>query len=366
MPEINIKQYGAKGDGLTDDSAVFQKAVDSFKTTGGTLIIPDGTYKASFTISTSNIFVQGTGIIKGSINLYGQVSLNDRYAGSGNIRIEGITIAGDKVRNGINCKWFFGVRISNVRFVNCLKAVNFEKVDKTQHCSRFVISENHLIDCNYGLYVDFIQPTDGGEFGVGDVHFSNNMYEARANYQGGFGNVYHIWANGLDGLLCKGNTFFFGHTGAEKSNIYIDGFNWLIVEGNNLFEAPENGITCKNGSNMVITNNNVAWAKKYSIYLSNILCGIVSTNNLSSKIGEDIPNVGVYVEKSPYFLGNISNNNIFFPGLYAIQVKDSSYVNINGNVGRGQFGKAQAVKVDTPTTSIMVGQNSNQFTYFKS
>ncbi|OPA74103.1 hypothetical protein BVG16_25475 [Paenibacillus selenitireducens] len=366
MPDINVKDFGAKGNGVTDDSNAIQQAINSIKNTGGSILFPDGVYKANFTISSSNITVTGTGTIKGSINLYGQVTTTDRYnGGTSNVRIENITIQGDKTRNGINCKWYVGVKITNVRFINCLKAVYFEKVDKTQHCSRFIISNNQLIDCNYGLYVDYIQPTDGGSFVVGDVHFSNNMYESRAGYAGAFGNMYHIYAEGLDGLICKGNTFFFGHTGVEQSNIYINNFNWVIIEGNHLFEAQDSAVICKNGSNLIVTNNNVAWALKYGVYLSNIISGVINGNNLTWKSGEDIQSVGVYLEKSPYFIGNISNNNIFFPGICAIQIKDSSYINIQGNVGRAQYGKSQAVQVDTATTSIMVTQANNQFTNFK-
>jgi len=362
---VNVRLFGAKGDGVTDDTHAFQKALNSIAQTGGTIVIPDGTYRANITIHTSNVYITGTGTLIGCINLYGSPTPNtDRFSGTGNIKIDGITILGEKTRNGINCRWFYGVLITNVRFINCLKAIYFEKVNKTQHCSRYTITSNQLIDCNYGLYVDYATPDDGGTHVVGDVNFSNNMYESRTNVRGAFSNVYHIWAQGIDGLVCKGNTFFFGHTGSEKSNIYLEDFNWVVIEGNHLFEAADSAVIAKDGFNLVIANNNVAWAKKYGVFISSVVGGIVNGNNLTWKSGEDIQSIGVYIENSPYFIGNVSNNNIFFPGIYAIHIKDSSMINITGNNARSQYGKNQPLKIDSPATCAAVSVTSNQFTNY--
>lgn len=41
---VNVKTYGAKGDGVTDDSASIQSALDVIKDTGGIIYFPVGTY----------------------------------------------------------------------------------------------------------------------------------------------------------------------------------------------------------------------------------------------------------------------------------------------------------------------------------
>lgn len=46
----NVKDYGAKGDGNTDDSTAIQTALDSLKAKGGTIFFPAGTYKISKSI----------------------------------------------------------------------------------------------------------------------------------------------------------------------------------------------------------------------------------------------------------------------------------------------------------------------------
>jgi len=41
---VSVKTYGAKGDGVTDDTAAIQAAIEVVAGTGGTLLVPDGTY----------------------------------------------------------------------------------------------------------------------------------------------------------------------------------------------------------------------------------------------------------------------------------------------------------------------------------
>lgn len=62
---VNVKDFGAIGDGLTDDTVAIQAAVDSL-TTGGTIVIPNGTYLVSgqAIILVSNIRLTGGGTLK--------------------------------------------------------------------------------------------------------------------------------------------------------------------------------------------------------------------------------------------------------------------------------------------------------------
>ncbi|MBQ0106019.1 MAG: glycoside hydrolase family 28 protein, partial [Armatimonadetes bacterium] len=42
--EINVADYGAKGDGVTDNTEAFQKALDAAADTGGTVFADSGNY----------------------------------------------------------------------------------------------------------------------------------------------------------------------------------------------------------------------------------------------------------------------------------------------------------------------------------
>lgn len=54
---FNVKNYGAKGDGTTDDTTSVQNAITAAKATGGTVYFPPGIYKTTATLDTNN----GTG-----------------------------------------------------------------------------------------------------------------------------------------------------------------------------------------------------------------------------------------------------------------------------------------------------------------
>ena len=60
---INVKSFGAKGDGITDDTKAIQDSIDYIESFGGgTLLLPKGVYKTSYTILFgSNIKILGYG-----------------------------------------------------------------------------------------------------------------------------------------------------------------------------------------------------------------------------------------------------------------------------------------------------------------
>lgn len=58
---VNVRDYLAKGDGSTDDTAAFQSALDALDTTGGTVFVPKGTYLVSQITMSSNTVLLGAG-----------------------------------------------------------------------------------------------------------------------------------------------------------------------------------------------------------------------------------------------------------------------------------------------------------------
>jgi parallel beta-helix repeat protein len=62
LPIYNVKDFGAIGDGVTDDTAAIQAALDAAGVTSGGVFVPEGTYKIASSINLlSNIVVAGVG-----------------------------------------------------------------------------------------------------------------------------------------------------------------------------------------------------------------------------------------------------------------------------------------------------------------
>jgi hypothetical protein len=53
---VSVMDFGAKGDGTTDDTAAIQAAINSFGTTGGAIYFPPGTYKVTATLTSPQVF----------------------------------------------------------------------------------------------------------------------------------------------------------------------------------------------------------------------------------------------------------------------------------------------------------------------
>ena len=64
---LNVKDYGAKGDGVSNDYAALSKAFSAAATTGTTVYLPAGTYLVNSRLTVpANVSVIGDGSSRGS------------------------------------------------------------------------------------------------------------------------------------------------------------------------------------------------------------------------------------------------------------------------------------------------------------
>lgn len=135
--ELNIKHFGAYGDGEHDDSTVIQYAIkyvkdnfyiyyDNFNETSKTIFIPTGKYLISNTIESNldNLHIKGD---------------------------ESILI-GDGTKNCFNFTWGHLNRIENLNFNNFDKILNFELADQDQ--SMINIINCHFRKSNTAIYIE--------------------------------------------------------------------------------------------------------------------------------------------------------------------------------------------------------------------
>jgi polygalacturonase len=119
---INVKNMGAMGNGVNDDTAAFQAAIDALPSSGGTISVPNGTYMI-------NGLVGITMRSNTRLSMQGSASLNEipnsaerswvlKIWNVNNVEVEGGHIVGDRVgHQGTAGQWGYGVNISGASTV---------------------------------------------------------------------------------------------------------------------------------------------------------------------------------------------------------------------------------------------------------
>jgi hypothetical protein len=268
---VSVKDFGAVGDGVTNDTAAIQAALTSL-TSGGTLIIPTGTYKltSGLTVSANEITVQ----------CQGDAVLNWTVLGAAT---NAVTVSAN------NFTWTGGivngpssaVYVANERFISMigtstssrktgLKVYDTEIYNfgaygiYTQFVDNIIIKNNYIHNCGYAgaMFVSSnhgnfesniiktITPgTSGNMYGVSLTHISTGYSGGGKSATNPFCWDWYIGANHIESINWEGID---GHGGYE-----------VIIHGNHVY-ATLLGISAQNGSgdatnyagaNATITNN---------------------------------------------------------------------------------------------------------------
>lgn len=115
---VNVRNKGAKGDGRTDDTAAIQRAIDEVGGTGGTALVPDGTYmvnangpKRLHLKSRMTLMLSPGATLKAIPN--GEIESSVlKIAGVANVTVIGGTLEGDREQHqGTSGEYGMGIRI---------------------------------------------------------------------------------------------------------------------------------------------------------------------------------------------------------------------------------------------------------------
>lgn len=143
-PTVNVRDKGAKGDGVHDDTSAFQDAVDSLPATGGTVMVPPGNYvidaMRAINLHSNMVFQMAPTATLTAIPNNSPRSHVIKVWNANNVRIAGGRIVGERGgHTGAGGEWGYGLNISSSNNVH--------------------VSDMHISDCwGDGILVGALGP----------------------------------------------------------------------------------------------------------------------------------------------------------------------------------------------------------------
>jgi hypothetical protein len=234
----NVKDFGAVGDGVTDDTAAIQAAIDYATGRGATILCPQGTYLISSTLSWPvdwPVILKGEGVETTHINYTGSSDLFDMYDAGSSTKyvkssIEDMRISGNGSTsvNGLNIRNGYAIALRNVRIYNFEVGVRIERT--------------------WSVILDFVRIDSCSQVGLELHSEANNIVCTCCEFLDNAKGIYTAGARAIlfSGCTIEANTSYGAHVTAttadsQSENIVFEG---CYIEGNTtaeIFVSTESG-----------------------------------------------------------------------------------------------------------------------------
>jgi len=358
---VNVKDYGATGDGTTNDTVAIQAAIDAV-TSGGTVYFPAGTYRIARTLGTNDAW--GIKITASNVRLLGDSATlrrfntdistyalaypillvgtpdNNSATQTENIVIDGLTFQGEDTRHALA-----GNTPSDKRY-----AIDFKNSKNTvvKNCA-FTDIDSQAINYQYPTNYDYRNSVYYNTTKNYDAQIVNCRFIAQSHTTANRALIHAIQTRGVDRLSVMQNYFEWcddcisGETTYDALSDTEDDTYTPTVSGWSL------GAVKRTGRGLIVSNNQIINSSEHAIYAS----------------GMDVEISGnvIRAEAPAYCFGDIkiraknvtvSNNIVSVAGeaSNAIAVNEPSFnVTVTGNtlylLSSSQLGLSGAISVNS-------------------
>ncbi len=346
-PKVDVRAFGAKGDGKTDDTTAIQAAEDSLPDQGGTLYFPPGTFLGHLIVK-SNVHIEGAGInatilelsngantdviqSKDFASLTGQNSGNGNRVGVNRVTLDDITINGNSSNNtsGYGVRKYGGQwNVHDVVIKNCAQDGVYSEGGSYPGAPLGADSmedkwTNVMLTVNSGSGMTWNGPHDSvldnfivsSNSGNG-INFENESLGTQLKNS-------HIWGNSSTGygLWLKAsinldNDVVEGASGTGGIGIFVDSGGAILANGLQVFACETgvyiNGVSPGGNSEITgitlsnVTKANIVLYSAWSVRITGVTININSTS--SSSVGIDLQNGGnAYISDTLINMGKNSH-----------------------------------------------------------
>ena len=383
---VSVKDFGAVGDGVTDDTAAFHAARDGAGTgqdiyvnpgiyivdtctlnvanqkwvlaTGAEIRSVDGVTTDAFVITADNVSITGSGVFYNGGLAAGTTYHCIKIDGADNVVLDGISIGGAKGP----CVGVFDANntiIRNVYFYDTwYAAVYAQPVTKNMigiTIASCVVSNTTSVGTNY-RYGFNVHSDAGAVYSIDNVVLTGNrleyptsltQYPLLMEVYGGATTSYKI-----DNVSVTGNVTSGGGMGCSISGVEV-----VTVSGNSMSGSYLYGIEIADTKNAVVSANSIRGSQR-GIALNNVPSGNISVsgNAITATTGACI-----YASQVTAFV-SISGGSYKPASGTAITILSCKYWSINGGVADGSSGGTKVVLLDKSDQGTITALSAKDFT----
>lgn len=384
---VSVKDFGAVGDGVSDDTSSIQASINS----GQAVYFPSGTYKISSALlipsdcdlysygativlasgsnshmlrvvsTASNVTISGFYIDGNSANNTGGYGITNGSGGGTNITINQCTVI-----NASSLGMYFG-NCTTLLVKDCI--VTGSGDDGIAAAGTDIRLIGNYISTSTGHGIDILGVGGGDSYHVelsGNYSTGNTLSGINCGHTNSYVTINgnHCWANGTHGVgatgilkyatitanVCWGNSSVVGN--ADNITAYNSSNTDITVTGNSCYGGNNNGIHI-GGNNIVIMGNIVDSPLYHGIAAQpntgSSRCATISGNTIRSA-GYS----GIWLKSTQD--ATISGNTISNSGNHGILLEACDFVSVSGNTVRSSFGRG--IINSTATTHCSITGNT--------